>query len=209
MGTYLTYGFTSAIISKWNNVTGVYDKIAQYDGQGNWTLVHSTSSMNGGGTQPDGCLVAFGWADYTFQQVKVEVYSMITLKQYWQWISDKDISDQTLPNLSFHMNYLGVVTWGDHNSRTPTIFLFNLLSGVPIFNFTSPGSMFEIGVVVNNAPIPNLADYVETEKAWEDKPNMADPDQVFLVAAGKAMPASEMGNGGDMYVFNLNFTKSL
>jgi len=109
------------------------------------------------------------------------------------------------------MNYLGVVTWGDHNSRVPTVFLFNILSPVPLFSFTTPGSMFEVGVIVNNAPVPprSMAEYLgeslNQEKLVPRKPT-ADPDQVFIVTAGKAMPASEMGNGGDAYAFNLTFS---
>jgi len=217
MGVYLTYGFTTALISLWDDASGTYQKVAEFDGNNTWALFQSATSVNGGGTQPDGGLVAFGWADFTVHQVRIEVYNLNTLKKYWQWTSALNVNDQTLPYLSWHMNYLGVATWGDHGAVTPTVFLFNLQSGTPLFNYTTPGSMFDLGVLVNNAPIPDGMtedEYLgkgltETEKLENkrifDSQFGADPDDIYLVAAGKDTPASEMGRGGDAVAFHLSF----
>lgn len=62
----------------------------------------------------------------------------------------------------------------------PTVVLLKAGADAPVFEYITPGSMFAVDVNV----VPGAA---------------GSPDTVYLAAAGKAVPANTMGNGGDAY----------
>jgi hypothetical protein len=208
MGTFLTYGYEDAVVAKWNSTTLVYDTVLTISGNDQWIVWTSATSVNGGGSMPNGCLVSFGWTNYAAKRVRVDVYSMLNYNKYWTWYSSPDVEVQNMPILSMHMNYVSVATWGDSKALTPTVLLFNLLSNVTVFNYTTPGSMFDIEVLFNNATIPSSMNNDEYLGLVPYK-NVAIPesgasyDLIFLIAAGKHVAASEFGNGGDAYAFQL------
>ena len=78
---------------------------------------------------------------------------------------------QTNPTVRMDGAYTGVALWGDEGD-VPTAVLLKAGSNDPVFNFTSPGSMFAVDVVV-------------------------DGTSLYFSVAGKATPANEMGNGGN------------
>ena len=67
--------------------------------------------------------------------------------------------------------------WGN-DGDVPTVVLLKTTSDVPLFTYITPGSMLavDLNVVAGGAR-----------------------DVVYLAAAGKAVPANQMGNGGNAY----------
>jgi len=211
MGVFLVGGYQDGFVAKWDATSKSY--VVQFtvpgqDSEGNvWMQQYAATSVNGGGSNPDGCLVAFAWMAFPYvDQVRVTVHNLLTGKTYWEWKSD-NIVGQTIPMVSFHMGYLAVSHWGDEHGRSPTVFLFNLKSNVPVWNVTTPGSPFDVEVLVDSAKVPPLDDY----KTYEEMPKLvldsqaptAGTDVVYVTAAGKAVHASIMGRGGDAYAWQL------
>ena len=117
-------------------------------------------------------------------QAKVTLHNMKSATTYWEWVGPANAETQTIPELSMHWDYIGVATWGNLNATSPTILLFNLASPVPIATMTTPGSMFAIDILVDRA---------------DGLSGSGATDSVYMVAAGKHMPASREGLGGDAY----------
>ena len=71
--------------------------------------------------------------------------------------------------------------WGN-DGDVPTVVLLKTTSDVPLFTYVTPGSMMavDLNVVTGGAR-----------------------DVVYLAAAGKAVPANRMGNGGNAYGWKL------
>lgn len=67
--------------------------------------------------------------------------------------------------------------WGNEGD-VPTVVLLSKTSDAPLFTFTSPGSMAAVDLNVVSG---------------------AGGDVIYLAAAGKAVPANRMGNGGNAY----------
>lgn len=202
MGVFLLSGSTFAVLYEWNQKQGEYVNIwseSGVDPSGNqWFFYTGAITVNGGGSSPDGCLMALGWIDATATTVKVSVWNMLTLKNYWTWTSFTNAQDQTVPQLAWHMNYLALAQWGGtdaQGNQNPTIALWNTASNATIFSYVTPGSMFAIDVLLNTAAPPPPGSLTRPVGS----------DVVYLMAAGKDVPASEMGRGGDVFAFQLTF----
>lgn len=203
MGVFLMSGYTDAKLYEWKEQDGAYKLIWSMSGQdaeGNqWYFWTTAFTVNGGGGAPDGCLVAIGWVNQQSTAVRVDVYSVLTFKNYWTWTSFTNAQDQTVPNLSWHMNYLAMSQWGGIDASgnvNPTIALWNTKSNATLFSYVTPGSMFAVDVLLNTAPAPPM-------RTADARP--VGSDMVYVMAAGKAMPASELGRGGDVFAFQLTF----
>jgi len=190
LGIYLTTGDDNAQIYRWNTTSLAYDSWQEIAVTG-WYFWTSVMSMNGGG--PNDCMAAFGYSNLDVTQLRVDVYLMYTGQLYMSWVSPLNVAGQTMPTLSFHMNYLGVASWGDENGGVPQILLFDVTSttsSTPIFTYQTPGSMFAIEIEVANAAFPPMAVNAST-------------DTINLIACGKHVHASSFGNGGDAFAFQL------
>jgi len=211
MGVYIAWGFTEAHIARWNATIGSYVDRWVFPGKDEngtqWYVVGAVSSVNGGGSQADGCLASFGWIKAGgARQARVDVYSMLNGKKYWTWLSSEDVQVQTEPYLSMHMNFVAVGHWGSDDDTDPQTLLFNLASPTPLFSYVSPGSMFDVQVAVDDALIPTFLDGAEDYESAPTPPVHAirspdAPTNVYVTSGGKHVHASVMGNGGDAYGF--------
>jgi len=200
LGNYLTTGSDSAVIYEWNTQSSSYTLAYNIPIAG-WYFWTSVSSLNGeSGTNSN--LAAFGYSNADVTQLRVDVYSMTSGQQLLSWIGPLNQQGQTMPTLSFHMNYLGVGSWGDAAGGDPQILLFDVTTGTsastPIFTYTTPGSMFAIEIEVASAAYPPSI----TDESDQFVPT-APSDTVNLIACGKHVHASEFGNGGDAFAFQL------
>jgi len=210
MGAFLTTGSESAEIYQWNEANNNYDVIFNIPIT-DWYFWTSVTSVNGG-SQPQGCLAAFGYSNAQVTQLRVDVYSMLSGDLFMSWIGPLNVEGQTMPTLSFHMNYLGVGSWGDVNGGVPQILLFdvtaNTTSNVPIFTYNTPGSMFGIEIEVAGAPYPPLNVHSYNYTTTVPSPLFASDDVINLIAGGKHVHASEFGNGGDAFAFVIEVSTS-
>lgn len=84
--------------------------------------------------------------------------------------------------------YIGVSLWGDADDQ-PTAVILAAGSNTPVFTYTTPGSMFGVDIVVDKAA------------------STATQDQVYFAVAGKAVPANQMGSGGDAFAWQVTVPK--
>jgi hypothetical protein len=130
---------------------------------------------------------SFGWIDGTATQTAVTAYAMRTgaVELVANWTSAKNAKLQTNPTIRCDGEFIAVATWGDSGGDVPTVVLLQAATAAivgpttPLFTYATPGSMFGVDVVVaaRNASATTL----------------------MLAAAGKAVPANVMGNGGDAF----------
>lgn len=125
-------------------------------------------------------MVVIGYISGTVLTVQVTAWSLLSQQQLTNWVSPTNSKLQENPSLRTDGAYIGVSLWGDSGEAGyPTVVLLSAGSDTPVFNFTSPGSMFTIDVAVQSSS--------------------AAQDTVLLSAGGKAVPANEFGNGGNAY----------
>lgn len=177
-GVFLVFGYQVASVYKWNGTN--YDLDHTHTNPGH-IVVDMDMSVNGGGGVPFGCPLTIGWMRDDAMGVSVTASSLVSGDRFWTWNSPINTVDQnTIAAVRMHLDYAVVTTWGDSKGISPSILLFSVRESEPVFSFASPGSMFSGDLLVY-------------------------PDQkvAFVTAAGKHVPANEMGNGGDFYVFKV------
>jgi len=204
MGVFLSFGFVNtASIYMWNPAANAFLFKWNTTGPGNathpWILESSVMSVNGEDMNPAGCVVALGWMRGDGMQAAVSVTSMLTQKQFLAWKSPVSPAGQNPPSVAMDLNYLAVGTWGSEDAGVvPTVLLFNFVSAtanVPVFQYTTPGSVFGIDVVVDPYKYPPAAQ--------GENNNSAGTDRVWVAAAGKHVHANVRGDGGDFFVFDV------
>ena len=85
--------------------------------------------------------------------------------------------------------YAAGVLWGDSNDF-PTVVVLGANASAPLLTFVTPGSMVGVDVAV------------------DDLASNATHDVLFVVAAGKHVPANIMGHGGDAYCWRLEVPRT-
>lgn len=129
----------------------------------------------------------FGFIDAGATQTAVAAFALTagaTPTLVANWTSAKNAKLQTNPTIRCDGEFIAVATWGNEGD-VPTVVLLQAATAAitgataPLFTFTSPGSMFGVDVVV--------------------AARTASATTLMLAAAGKAVPANVMGNGGDAY----------
>jgi len=143
------------------------------------------------GTGADGSeLVVSGSIAGDVLSVQVAAWVLSTGAPVLAWSSPVNTKLQENPTLRVDGGYIAAALWGDvGEAGYPTVVLLNAASptpNVPIFQATTPGSMFAVDVA-----------YVST----------ASTDTVYLTACGKAVPANEFGNGGSAWGWSVSVSK--
>jgi len=174
-GNWIAYGFTTLYAAQWNPTAMAYQTAWTYVNN-NYYLYFTAISSNGGNP-----LVSGGWINPRATGCEVNMFSLSTGKQLWNYVGPINEQDQNIVSyMSIHMNYVAVATWGSYNEAanpSPQIMLFNSQSNNTVLSYITPGSMFSADVIV-------------------------DSNTVYVVAAGKHVQANTMGNGGDLFAFS-------
>jgi hypothetical protein len=185
-GSYLSFGYHTGQLLVFSGDTNLYAApFAGFDAPAAGAFVSTTptSSVNGGGGDPNGCLVAYGWTSQDELTAYVTVYNMLSQKLYFTYQSDTNTATQNqniVSGVSQHMQYTAVSLWGDGSGLDqPTLIVFDL-TGEQLFSYTSRGSMLDVTLAYSNAT-----------------------GSLFLTGAGKATHANELGSGGDAYAFEI------
>ena len=210
MGVFLSFGFINvANVYMWNPAADAFLFKWSTAGPGNathpWILESSIMTVNGEDMNPAGCAVALGWMRGDGMQAAVTVIDMLTRKQYLSWHSPVSPAGQNPPAaLAMDLGYLAVGCWGSEDAgAAPTLLLFSYVSAtpdMPVLMYTTPGSVFAVDVVVNPYKYPPMSDGGASGVAGSGAAPM---DQVWVAAAGKAVHANKLGDGGDFVVFDL------
>lgn len=148
---------------------------------GEWYATSASISSDGSGRE-EAELVTFGWITQTALQARVTIYSMVTGKLLTDYTAPANAKLQTYPTVRMSGNYAGVSLWGD-DADVPTAIVLSAVKAAPIFTYTTPGSMFGVDILHDVGASTPAA------------------DKVYLTVAGKAVPANEMGNGGDAFAW--------
>lgn len=149
-------------------------------GNGSW--YPESLAISSFDTTANGELVSFGWIDDTALQARITIHSMVTGELLTDFYTVANAKLQTVPTVRSDRDFTGAIFWGD-SGDVPTCMLFKAGSSKPVYGYITPGSMFGVDVVVDTI--------TPTETT------------VFLVAAGKHVPANEFGNGGDAFAFEI------
>lgn len=111
MGVFLAIGNTKASIFAYSSAATAYEPyLTVGDGSQNWTLGRATISVNGGPTNPDGCLLTLAWVRADARQIKVSMHSLLTKKQFWVWYSHEVPPNATLAvtDISSHLQFVAL-----------------------------------------------------------------------------------------------------
>lgn len=130
-------------------------------------------------------MVTVAWRDGPALTTRITSYDVATGNLVIDYTSATNQRLQNVATVRGYGSYVLATSWGDINN-VPTIVLLQASttstpSSVPVFSFVTPGSMFGGDLAVDSSN--------------------AGHDLIYVAAAGKHVPASVMGNGGDAYFF--------
>ena len=100
-------------------------------------------------------------------QARLTTYSMVSGALLTDYLTPVNAKLQTNPTVRMDGMYTALALWGDA-ADVPTVVLLQAGSSVPLFTYTTPGSMFAVDIVLDGTTL-------------------------YFSAAGKAVPANEMG----------------
>lgn len=130
-------------------------------------------------------MLVVGYISGDVLSVQVSAWRVATQALVTNYVTAKNPKLQENPTLRADGDYIGVSLWGDAG-ELPTVALLKAGSNATLFTYVSPGSMMAVDLAV----IPAAA--------------AGGADTVLLAAAGKAVPANVMGNGGSAYGFSVS-----
>lgn len=168
----------AAAIYAWTGTKYAVNVTLMPPGSGQWFCTDSALSSDAS----IGNLVSFAWIDDGSLTARVTVYDIATDKFVVDWKSSTNTKLQTNPTVRADGIYTGVALWGDADD-VPTAVVLAAGSSTPLFTYTTPGSMFGVDILLD---------------AGSSTPTK---DAVFFAVSGKAVPANEFGNGGDVSFF--------
>eukprot|EP00117_Sycon_ciliatum_P002726 scpid22898/ scgid7826/ len=136
---------------------------------------------------PEGLYLATTWINRDLNHNQLVVYDMRTQKQVFSYLypveHDGDFYDKPCSvAMSDHGEYVVVGSWGTKNKQpgTEQVQVFKVGVQAPIFKHFIPGSALSV-------------DMVKT-----------DTGKLYVVAGGKKNPADVLGEGGDLFMFEVN-----
>lgn len=180
--TVVFAGQQEAQIWHWNSTTsdGSLAHRIQPPDEAAW---FSDSSALASNSAAFGDVAAFGFLGAGELQARVLVCAASGARSgqlLVDYTTPKNAKLQTNTYLRVNGDYVGVALWGDQNDA-PTVVLLKAGAGdAPLFSFVTPGSMMGFDVAMGAAD-----------------------GEVFLVAAGKHVPANTYGDGGDAYTWRI------
>ena len=164
-----------ATVFAWNGVAYAANATLTPPGGGEWFCTDSALSSDASG----GSLAAFAWIGPGALTARVTVFAIASSALLTDWTSATNSQLQTNPTVRMDGVYTGVALWGDSDD-VPTAVVLAAGSATPLFNYTTPGSMFGVDIVLD---------------AGASSPTN---DVVYFAVSGKAVPANQVGNGGDV-----------
>jgi hypothetical protein len=175
-GTYLAWGWWTFNLRRWNGAT--YEPMWSTSQGGTYLL--SECALD-----PNGELLALGWyKNNTFDDTVIDLYDLPSLTRRWSYhyvpVAGADGEPGRNPvDCPSEMVFdeagglLAVASWG---GLFPEIHAFWRDSPTPVLRYDTPGTMFDIDVVL-------------------------EPEAADVVACGKHVHAGTAGRGGDLYAF--------
>ena len=140
MGVFLVYGSSVANIRAYAGPAKAY---LPYFVAGNasdpWTLQQSAIAVNGGPTNPDGCLLTLAWLRDDGLQIRVDLFSLLTKKLLWSWLSPENQPGfpTSVTGIVAYMFYVAVSTAG--GPTIPELLVFSRHSTQPVYEYQSYG----------------------------------------------------------------------
>ena len=206
MGVYLLYAVNDgSVVRRWNATTTKFE-ITPFQAKtppgppNSWIAVSHTTSVNGEGKNPGGCIAAIGWLGMGVNQgvAKLDIFSMLTGKVFVSWTSKKGNGLENFPVMAMHLGYTAMGTWGNsiHVSE-PNLFLFHISSDKPVMEYVSQGSVMAVDLIYAPYALP-------PSNGQRGQSSTKDQATVFLIAAGKREHATEPGRGGQCMAFNIS-----
>lgn len=182
-GSMLVAGSPDSLdIWRWNATSGTYVQVhALTPPAGVWypTDFHFSEGVFGTPGAAEGhALVAATWEDGEAMTVLATIWNATSgaLEASWRSPTNTKLQNQAIVRMDGSLG--AFACWGDQDNA-PTVVVLQAGVDAPIFNATTPGSMFAVDIAIEQPTDHGVA-------AW-------------LVAAGKAVPANVMGNGGMAY----------
>eukprot|EP00117_Sycon_ciliatum_P043754 scpid45235/ scgid31639/ Cathepsin B-like cysteine proteinase; Antigen Sm31 len=134
---------------------------------------------------PEGYHLATTWAARTLHQNALVAYDLPAQKDIYSYMYPVDTGDKLEDEpasvaISSNGEYIAVGSWGTLNETAGSeqIQVFKVGEKEPILKEFTPGSMFAVDIMKNT-------------------------EGVYVVAGGKSTQANVMGNGGDLYVYEI------
>ena len=205
MGVYLLYAVNDgSVVRRWNATTEQFEitpfQVKTPSGAPNsWIAVSHTTSVNGEGKNPGGCIAAVGWLGMGDNQgvAKVDIFSMITGKVFVSWTSKKGNGLENFPVMAMHLGYIAVATWGNSfHASEPNLLLFHISSDKPVMEYILHGSVMAVDLIYSPYALP-------PSNGQSGQSSTNDQATVFLIAAGKQEHATVAGRGGRCMAFHI------
>jgi hypothetical protein len=108
-----------------------------------------------------------GWISADVLKLRITATDAATGATLTDWSAPPNAKFQNNPTIRTCGPYIGAALWGDEGGDAPTMVLLTLGSSTPLFNATSPGSMFAVDVVVDPAASTPTQDVVYYVAAGE------------------------------------------
>ena len=174
----------------WSAAAGAYQQWRVFalpaDGL-EWSV--QSIALGGDGTDA-GALAAFGYfaVNDNERRARVALFSAASGALVADYTSPEAAQLQTDAVVRASGAYAAAALWGDADDF-PTVVVIKAGAAAPLLAYVTPGSMFAVDIAVDAAA------------------GNATHDAVFVVAAGKHVPANGMGDGGDAYAWRLDVEK--
>ena len=194
MGVFLLYAINKgSAIRRWNatarefQLTPHQPKTPSGGTPNSWVAVSHSTSVNGGGSNPAGCLAAIGWLGLGPHQglAKVTVMSMLSGRVFVDWTSSsKGAGYENFPVMAMHLGYTALGLWGNtnHANGAPNVLLFHLDSGnSTVMEYSAKGSVMAIDLVYTPHVLPPTKEIAQGV-GRETRDALA---AVYLIAAAK------------------------
>ena len=208
MGMFLLYAVNEgSAIRRWNATAGEFQltphqpKTPSGGMPNSWVAVSHSTSVNGGGSNPAGCLAAVGWLGLGSHQgvAKLTVMSMLTGHVFVEWTSnDKGAGYENFPVMAMHLGFTALGLWGNTNpassgTHAPNVLLFHTDSGNrTVMEYAAKGSVMAIDLMHRSESTAG--------EGQQTRHNLA---AVYLIAAAKLEHANVPGKGGQCVAFHV------
>lgn len=169
----------TAFVYVWSNSSGTYQLAHSLQPPSTESWYPEDLALSTDGTKT---YFTVGWIDSEALTARITVFDAVAGTLLSDIITATNAKLQTVPTVRADRNYVAACFWGDSDD-VYTVALLRAGDSSLTFNYTTPGSMFGVDVVVD-----------DTDAA---------ATTVYLAAAGKHVPANMFGNGGDAYAWRV------
>jgi len=179
---FIGYGFTPSTWVLAHTGGGIYKLLMTYRMPGEEV---ASSCVIGG--EKSNYAFAVAYSAFTYSQNQIAKWSLnmtqAPVNPDWVWVGPKSTGgyQDLLPSAAITSDgeYFAFAGWGNSQKTSPQVVVFRSGAMEPLVSYVTPGSMFDVGIFG------------------------AGPGGIYVVAAGKHVHANQMGDGGDLYFFNI------